>query len=168
MRCTGVLHTRSLVAVLMLTLPPAARRSVEILSPLLTDQMRAHPAWASWVKLVELFTMCIKHELDVSDIERIDDLQIEYVTLFLAVPEYAGFYRPKHHFLTHLARDIWRYGPPRGFWTFGFESFNKVIKAGAKRSNFRCETLSIMEYWSMWSARTLLREQREQHVRQYV
>jgi hypothetical protein len=85
----------------------------------------------------------IKHELTVADVERIDDLQYEHAVLFASVPQYAGMKRPKHHFLTHLARDIWNYGPPRGYWTFGYESFNKVIKAGAQRSNFKNETWSI-------------------------
>ena len=34
-------------------------RSVSIFDPLLTDKMRQHPAWASWVKLVELFALTI-------------------------------------------------------------------------------------------------------------
>ena len=37
----------------------------------------------------------------------------------------------------------------------GFEGFNKVIKAGAQRSNWRNESLSIMQYWSMRSARAM-------------
>ena len=140
-------------------------RSVAILEPLLTDAMRTHPAWASWVKLVELFSLCIQHELHVDDSKRIDDLQLEYITLFLQVPQYAGFYRPKHHFLSHLAGDIWNYGPPRGYWTFGFESFNKVIKSAARQSNFRQESVSIMQYYSMWSAREMVRTRRSAAVR---
>ena len=64
-----------------------------------------------------------------------------------------GYQRPKHHFLSHIALDIWRFGPPRGYWCFGFESFNKIIKRGAKRSNFKNETVSCMRYWSMWHGR---------------
>ena len=63
-----------------------------------------------------------------------------------------GLKRPKHHFLSHLALDVWRYGPPRGYWCFGFESFNKVIKAGSARTNWKNETVGIMRYWSMKSA----------------
>ena len=51
------------------------------------------------------------------------------------------------------------YGPPRGYWCFGYsyEAFNKQIKAGAMRSNWRDTTYSIMEYWSMRSARAMIR-----------
>jgi hypothetical protein len=38
---------------------------------LITDEMKAHPAWASWCKLVQLFSVVIQHKLSVSDVERI-------------------------------------------------------------------------------------------------
>ena len=37
----------------------------------------------------------------------------------------------------------------------GIWGFNKVIKPGAQRSNWRNESLSIMQYWSMRSARAM-------------
>ena len=115
--------------------------------------MLAHPAWASWCKLVELFAVVMQHELDMSDVVRIDDLALEYLRLFRLVSEYRGFVRPKHHFLAHLAIDLWRYGPARGYMCFGFEAFNKVLKSGAEMSNHKNTAVSIMTYWSMWSAR---------------
>ena len=118
--------------------------------------MKAHPAWRSWLLLVKLFTMTIKHEIAVDDINDIDDAQLAHSAAFDATPEYEGLKRPKHHFCAHLASDIRLYGPPRGYWCFGFEAFNKVIKAGAQRSNWRNSTRSIMEYWSMRSARALI------------
>lgn len=117
--------------------------------------MKEHPAWLSWVTLCALFAKVCKHSLKVSEIEAIDDLQLAHSAAFDAVPEYNGLKRPKHHFCAHLAGDIWRYGPPRGYWCFGFEAFNKVMKAGAQLSNFRCPALSVMQYWSLRSARVL-------------
>jgi hypothetical protein len=130
--------------------------------------MRAHPAWASWLKLVELFALAVQHKLSVRDIKRIDDAQLAHSAAFDAVPEYAGLKRPKHHFCSHLAADVWRFGPPRGYWCFGFESFNKVIKGGAQLSNFKCAELSVMQYWSMWSARRLVKSRRSSGIRQVV
>ena len=130
-------------------------RSPEILDPLLTPAMRADPAWLSWLKLVELFAHVVQHSLHVDDIERIDDMVLEHSRLFDEVPQYNGLKRPKHHFLCHLAGDIWRYGPPRGYWCFGFEAFNRVIKTGGKHSNWKNVTLSVMRYWSARSVRAL-------------
>ena len=95
-------------------LPPGGR-SVALLTPLLTAEMRAHPAWGCWVKLVEVHSVFILHELTVSDIERLDDLQLEHAERFANVPEYAGMTRPKLHFLSHIAQDVWRYAPPPRF-----------------------------------------------------
>jgi hypothetical protein len=146
--------------------------SPRLLGPLLTPEMKAHPAWRSWLLLIKLFGHCCQHSIAVEDIERIDDLQLNHSAAFDAVPEYNGLKRPKHHFCAHLARDIWLYGPPRGYWCFGFEGFNRVIKAGAQRSNWRNTTYSIMEYWSMRSARTMISAKRapvaEPHVVQYI
>ena len=118
--------------------------------------MLAHPAWASWCKLVELFSVTVQHSLKVEDVQRIDDLQLEHGKLFNLVPEYHGLRRPKHHFLSHVPNDVWNYGPGRGYWCFGFESFNRIIKRGSRRANFRNETLSCMLYWAMWSACNLV------------
>ena len=71
----------------------------------------------------------------VSDVERIDDLQLEHSKLFARVPEYNGLRRPKHHHLSHVPQDVWDWGPRRGYWCFGFESFNRIIKRGARSSN---------------------------------
>ena len=140
-----------------LLLPYVCSRSTLLLTPLLSPAMLSHPAWASWCKLAELFTLCMKHTLKVSDVTLIDDLQLEYCKLFDHVPEYVGLKRPKHHFLAHLAPDIWRFGPLRGFWTMGFEGNNKTIKAGAERSNWKDESRTVMQYWSMRSGHEMMR-----------
>ena len=47
---------------------------------------------------------------------------------------------------------------PRGYWCFGFKSFNKLLKAGAVRSNWQREreSITIMRYWSLYHARPLV------------
>ena len=133
-------------------LPPVHVHSPDVIGPLLTEEMPTSPEWLCWLKLVELYTLSVQHTLTMRDIQRLDDLQLEHTELFHKVLQYRGLRKPKHHFLTHLAMDAWRFGPPRGYWCFGFESFNKVIKAGSKRSNYKNEVVSIMEYWSLRSA----------------
>ena len=48
----------------------------------MTEAMLRHPAWSSWVKLVELFSCVIQHKLDAGYRERIDDLMLEHSALF--------------------------------------------------------------------------------------
>ena len=118
--------------------------------------MLAHPAWKSWCKLVQLFGLTCLHELEVTDVHRLDDLILEHSKLFDEVTEYEGLKRPKHHFLTHMPSDIWMFGPPRGYWCNGFEAFNQVIKRGVNRSNFKNPEISCLRYWSMRSGRQCL------------
>ena len=55
--------------------------------------------------MVEVYSVAAQHELEVTDIELLDDLVLEHSNLFDQVPEYVGYKRPKHHFLSHLAVD---------------------------------------------------------------
>ena len=81
----------------------ALARSIEIIDPLLTDEMRCHPAWASWVALVELWSVVVQHTLAAADVERIDELQLKHSALFDQVLQYNGLKRPKHHFLSPVS-----------------------------------------------------------------
>ena len=38
--------------------------------------------------------------------------------------------------------------PMRGYWCFGFESFNKVFKVAAQHSNWKDTECAILESWS--------------------
>ena len=48
--------------------------SIDIFDPILTPAMRDHPAWVSWCKLVEVWSVVVQHKLNTSDVKRIDDL----------------------------------------------------------------------------------------------
>ena len=68
------------------------------------------------------------------------------------------------HGVAHMPVDLWRYGPCRGYWCFGFEAFNKVLKRGAQRGGYKNTCESIVEYWSILSARRML-ERRDAYYR---
>jgi hypothetical protein len=132
-------------------------QSVALLEPLLSPEMLLHPAWKCWVKHTEMHSLALQHSFTSDDVTRLDDLVLAHAKLFNLVPEYYGLKKPKHHFAQHLAPDVFQYGPPRGYWCFGFESFNQLIKRAACRSNFKNEVVSVMQYWSVKSARALVR-----------
>jgi hypothetical protein len=71
------------------------------------------------------------------------------------VPEYDGLWKPKHHFATHLAVELLRFGPLRGFWCMSFEGFNKIVKQATELSNYRGEDMFVMEHWILKSAKLL-------------
>ena len=84
-----------------------------------------------------------------TQLQQLDTVVVEHAALFDAVPAYVGLKRPKHHFLSHLSMDIWRFGPMRGYWTYGFEAFNAILKAGANCTNYKSPVVDVMRYWSM-------------------
>jgi hypothetical protein len=132
----------------------------QLLQPILSPRMIAHPAWASFCKLAEIWTVVVQHSIRVGDIQKLDALIVEHSALFDQVDEYAGMKRPKHHSMAHVPIDIWRYGPTRGYWCFGFEAFNKLLKRGAKRGNFKRTCVSVAQYWSLRSARRIVKKRR--------
>ena len=62
---------------------------------------------------------------------------------------------PLPHTLGGRRLEEWKYGPPRVFWCFGFEAFNRLIKKACNLSNYKNEVLTAMQFWSMRSARRL-------------
>ena len=83
--CTRAAHALSASAAAfspISSLDACLLRSIALLEPLLTQQMREHPAWLSWVTLCALFSKVVKHSLKVTEIEDIDDLQLEHGAAF--------------------------------------------------------------------------------------
>jgi hypothetical protein len=80
------------------------------------------------------------------------------------VKEYKGLWKPKHHFATHLAVEVLRARPLRGFWCMSFEVFNKLVKQATELSNYRNEDVFVLEYWVMRSAK-VLRSLRDESLR---
>ena len=122
---------------------PSVVHSLDLLDDLLTPEMRAHPAWASWTKLVQVYAMAVQPSFTKAQILELDERIVAHSAAFDQVSEYYGLKRPKHHNLCHLPINVWRHGPMRGYWCYGFEAFNKVLKAGANRSNFKAPVDAI-------------------------
>jgi len=65
------------------------------------------------------------------------------------VPEYKGFYKPKHHDCTHAPHMVFNLGPMRGYWCYSFEGFHQKMKRIAEGSNFRNVTERVVDFWRM-------------------
>lgn len=98
-----------------------------------------------------------KRNISRQSIPYIDQLIRDHHELFLEVPEYAGLWKPKHHFAQHLPTDILRFGPPRHYWCMGFEAYNQLIKNLANLSNFKNVLNSVVRFWIAKSGRSLMR-----------
>jgi hypothetical protein len=120
-----------------------------MIEPLLNVPQRESPVWLSWLAHVELTNFLLQHEFRRSDIERTKVLVSKYRTAYSKVPEYAGWTKPKHHFLDHLHLYLALFGPFRGVWCFPFEAFLQVLKRMFKMTNYK-----IAPYTGKWQPLT--------------
>ena len=88
---------------------------MKLFEPLLTNKIKKNPVWLSWVKHVEYVDMMLNRSTyKLADVVALDMAVYESVELFNKVPEYKGFFKPKHHFASHASVNILRMGPMRG------------------------------------------------------
>ena len=127
-------------------------QSVTLVEPLLTVAGVKHPAWQSWLAHRALVAKCLQHAFAASDPEQVLRLVQQYIDAFDRVKEYIGYDRPKHHFLSHLAKALRRHGPFRGFWCMPWEAFLQLIKRMLECSNFSNVAHFICSFWSMMTA----------------
>lgn len=132
-----------------------ARRSIDILAPLLSETWRASPAWKSWVAHVRLLTFCLQHEFELTDVQTCDTLVSTYLGLFRAVPQYKGYEKPKHHFLIHLSKYLKLYGPFRKYWCMPWEAFLQILKHMFQMTNYKSAPTTVANMWSVKAARAL-------------
>ena len=84
--------------------------------------------------LVDITNRVTAEKFEDYEIDRLEDLVLEFLDLRMNVlTEYPvlGSAKPKHHFLTHYAENIRKFGPPMGYWTGRFESKHRVAKSVA-------------------------------------
>ena len=124
-----------------------ALHSVELLRPFLPENAMEFAFWRAWVHQVEVISSMMASVFTRASLLRLENTLNLWFTAVFAVPEYEDFWVPKYHFALHLAHDIWRFGPPRLNWCFGYEAKNQPLKRGAKTSNFKNPAMSTADFW---------------------
>lgn len=136
--------------------PHLVHLSVALLKDLL-GQNTELACWRCWLKHLAYLQLLNMPQLTQTQILELEALVIEHQGQFAAVEEYKGLWKPKHHFALHLARDIRRFGPPRGYWCMAFEAFNQLIKRLSEMSNYKSQLSSVVNFWLYKSARNLIK-----------
>ena len=124
-----------------------ALHSVELLRPFLPENAMEFAFWRAWVHQVDILSCMMAPVFTRASLLRLESTLDLWFTTVFDVPEYVDFWVPKYHFALHLAHDIWRFGPPRLNWCFGYEAKNQPLKRGAKRSNFKNVAKATAEFW---------------------
>ena len=121
--------------------------SIELLRPFLPENAMQFSFWRAWVYQVEIISSLMAPEFTQAGLLTLESTLNSWFTTVFSVPEYKDFWVPKYHFAMHLAHDIWRFGPPRLNWCFGYEAKNQPLKRGCKRSNFKNPAKATAEFW---------------------
>ena len=121
--------------------------SIELLRPFLPENAMQFAFWRAWVYQVEIISSLMAPEFTHAGLLTLESTLNSWFTTVFSVPEYKDFWVPKYHFAMHLAHDIWRFGPPRLNWCFGYEAKNQPLKRGCKRSNFKNPAKATAEFW---------------------
>jgi hypothetical protein len=61
--------------------------------------------------------------------------------------EFQGFFKPKHHFVSHAVPSVMKMGPMPEYWCYSFEGFHQRIKRISKGSNWKDVCFRIASYW---------------------
>ena len=80
----------------------------------------------------------------------LDKMIHEHQALYADLP--MAHFLPKHHFMRHVPKDILRCGPPRYYWCFPFEAYNRRVKHWAEHSNRKAELLHVAKMLSLQTA----------------
>ena len=132
-----------------------ALNSRALLEPLLHENV-SHPAWIAWLALVDVVEQYVADSFTMASITALDRAISKYIRLYQKVPQFKNRLRPKHHFLTHTARDIINFGPPRQYWCFGYEAKNQQMKRAAAASNYKDVIKTAAKTVAVQSAKSLL------------
>ena len=111
--------------------------------------------WKAWVQHHHIVSAFMRTSFSMSDLMTLEQMVIRGEELHFAVPEYHDTWIPKCHWATHLALDIYRFGPPRFLWVMLMEMKNAHFKRGCKRSNNHDPVKATARFWVDQSAYSL-------------
>ena len=97
--------------------------------PALAKRVRESPHWKSWEELVTLVRFVLRHRFsrstDPAEVQRLYDSWMRSVE---KVPQWRGYWKPKHHLGDHLSDALDEHGPFRAYWCMWGEAFLQYLK----------------------------------------
>lgn len=110
------------------------------------------PNWfRAWVLHAHAVLIMLRYKFTYNELVQLEELVVESETLIAKLPEYKHVWIPKAHWILHLAKDIYDWGPARLLWVMLKEMKNASFKRGCKRSNFHNPVKSTALFWAQQS-----------------
>lgn len=135
--------------------------SPEFLRSFVPDRQPTPCWWSCWLLHVAIVRMMLKFTFTFDDLMMLEDLSLKCQNDFFSVEEYSHLWKPKWHWATHLAHDIFKYGPPRMLWCMIMEMKNREFKLACKRSNYHNPVKSTAEFWVDQAAYVVRKRRRD-------
>ena len=129
--------------------------SLEILRKFVPRDSPLPTWWMVWVVHVAIVGQMMRFSFTYADLQLLEKTNLKWQELYYSVPEYYDTWRPKVHWSTHLAHDIFLWGPVRLLWAMIMEMKNREFKLACKRSNYFNPVKSVCEFWVDQSAHQL-------------
>ena len=129
--------------------------SLEILRKFVPCDSPLPTWWMVWVVHVAIVGQMMRFSFTYADLQLLEKTNLKWQVLYYLVPEYYDTWRPKVHWSTHLAHDIFLWGPVRLLWAMIMEMKNREFKLACKRSNYFNPVKSVGEFWVDQSAHQL-------------
>lgn len=129
-RLLAAANSASVLSLVVVSLP----HSVDIIEPLLSEAGLASNVWLSWKAHVRYFLLLIQPSFTHAQIKELDRAILEHQELYSKVGAHYVFY-PKHHFITHIPKGIYKAGPPRHHWCYPFEGYLRQVKKWIQHGN---------------------------------
>jgi hypothetical protein len=97
--------------------------------PALAQRVRESMHWKSWEELVTLVRFVLRHRFSRSkDPDTVQELYDSWMRSVERVPQWKGYWKPKHHLPDHLKDALIEHGPFRAYWCMWGEAFLQYLK----------------------------------------
>ena len=137
--------------------------SLEMLRKFVPVASAAEPLpawWMAWVLHVAIVSHTLRFSFTYADLQVLEEVSLKWQEVYYSVPEYHDTWRPKVHWMSHLAHDIFLWGPPRLLWAMIMEMKNREFKLACMRSNYFNPVKSVAEFWVDQSSYQLRKRKR--------
>ncbi|KAI9097120.1 hypothetical protein DFS34DRAFT_594318 [Phlyctochytrium arcticum] len=128
-------------------------RSIAIVHYFVRDKPNLKHKWESWLGHCTRVEILLRHHLEKELLRPLYRMAIDGIKLGTVLYD-AGFLTINSHYCTHIAEHAFRFGYPREFSTFGFESLISKFSMGRTR-NTNHQSLANSTLENFWVANVL-------------
>ena len=106
------------------------------------------PHWVCWLKLVKLVRFVLRRQFSLHDPDTVQSHYDAFMRSFEMVPQWTGYWKPKHHLGDHLKDALAEHGPFRAYWCMWGEAFLQYLKHLFEMTNYKSAAYTVSVLWA--------------------